>query len=215
MSPVDVVISHIPPEVVFGTSILPVLVLAIKTFSLSKLPLTSPVLVSMEIPAASDSVRVTSPVLLSIEKLSFAMTRCSDISPVLPLDIRLLQVSSQRLLLPVETFILTSPRALTFDTVTLPVDTESSSSPTDVSSTVMFPVLADIFIFSDTQARTVESPVVVDTSMLTKLKSSGIFKSEVSAFIESALYSLLGRYTLIFGEKKLMSIRLYHFLASV
>ena len=45
MLPVAVLISHLPPVIVFGTLMLPVLVSVINTLSVSKVPETLPVLV--------------------------------------------------------------------------------------------------------------------------------------------------------------------------
>ena len=45
ISPVSVLISQLPPEADFGTLISPLELAAVKTFSLSSVPVTSPVLV--------------------------------------------------------------------------------------------------------------------------------------------------------------------------
>ena len=64
MSPVLVRISHMPPVMVFGTVTRPVSVTAINTFSLRRLPVTSPVSVKIVISDASLSFSHTSPVPL-------------------------------------------------------------------------------------------------------------------------------------------------------
>lgn len=68
ISPVLVVISHLPPVTVDGTLMLPVLVLVINILSVSKVPVTLPVEVLTVILLASQSLNLTLPVLLSIEK---------------------------------------------------------------------------------------------------------------------------------------------------
>ena len=62
MSPVDVVISHFPPDAVFGTSTVPVPLFAEKALSLSRLPVTLPVLVLTKISAESHLSNLTLPV---------------------------------------------------------------------------------------------------------------------------------------------------------
>lgn len=82
MSPVCVLISHMPPVDVLGTLISPVEVLVINTFSESKVPVISPVFDLTEIAEASLLSNMTSPVLLSRVKSSEAITLLSIIFPV-------------------------------------------------------------------------------------------------------------------------------------
>ena len=72
--PVSVIISHLPPLVVFGTSTRPVSVCAINTLSVRNVPVTFPVSVSTKISAASEPLNRMSPVLLLIESFSSAIT---------------------------------------------------------------------------------------------------------------------------------------------
>ena len=53
-------------------------------------------------------------------------------SPVLPVDVRLLHLTSLTVVLPEDTLILTSPRHSASETVTLPVDTARSSASAEI-----------------------------------------------------------------------------------
>ena len=149
MFPVSVSISHLPPVADFGTFISPVSVSVINTFSVSRFPVTSPVSVSISNSAASHPSKLTFPVLLSIESFSDAITFLSRISPVSPVDLKLLQVISVKLTRSVEAFISISPLHLTLLTVTVPVEVESSSVSSEAWFTPMFP--AEVFIFTDSE----------------------------------------------------------------
>ena len=109
MLPVDVVISHLPPDIVFGTSILPVEVFVINTLLESKLPATFPVEVFTKISVASQALKFTLPVLRLIKKLLSAITFFSVMAPVLPFEISFLHLKFVRLTLPVDTLILVVP----------------------------------------------------------------------------------------------------------
>ena len=113
MFPVLVVISHLPPLAVLGTLMLPVEVSVINTFSLSREPVTLPVLVLMNSSPASQPCRSMLPVVLSNEKACEAITFVSATLPVLPSVARLLQVVSVIVSLPVLTFAEISPLQVT------------------------------------------------------------------------------------------------------
>ena len=82
ISPVSVVISHFPPDVVLGTLILPVEVSVMNTFSESNVPVTSPVSVFTDISVASLPSSLTSPVSLSIEIVPVTITFFKIMVPV-------------------------------------------------------------------------------------------------------------------------------------
>lgn len=83
------VISHLPPDVFFGTFTLPVSLLAKNVFSERSVPVTLPVLVFINISEASHPSSLTLPVLLVSESFSFTIMFERVISPVLPPDVRL------------------------------------------------------------------------------------------------------------------------------
>ena len=106
MLPVDVLISHLPPVIVFGTLTLPTLVSVINTFSVSNVPETLPVLVSTKISLASEPSKITLPVLLLMWNSPVAITFVKIISPVLPSVVKFLHLTSVKSFLPVETSVL-------------------------------------------------------------------------------------------------------------
>ena len=124
ISPVDVVISHLPPETVSGTFIWPVDDFAINTFSVQSVPVTSPVEVLTVICAASQLSKSTSPVLLSILKLSEAATFFILMSPVSPFENIVLQMTSVKKVFPVLTSTESVSLQLTFFPSIFPVVTE-------------------------------------------------------------------------------------------
>ena len=90
ISPVSVLISHFPPEVVFGTLTRPVSVSVINNLSERRLPQTLPVSVITEISPASQWLNVISPVVRRIVKFSDAITLVKAISPVSPVVVSFL-----------------------------------------------------------------------------------------------------------------------------
>ena len=121
MSPVCVLISHMPPVDVLGTLISPVEVLVINTFSESKVPVISPVFDLTEIAEASLLSNMTSPVLLSRVKSSEAITLLSIIFPVWFSAEKLLQLMSVDLIFPVSDAALTRPSDVTVFIFIFPV----------------------------------------------------------------------------------------------
>ena len=141
ISPVPVLISHLPPAAVFGTSTLPVSVSVINTLSVSRLPRTFPVSVFTYSFSASQPLNFTSPVLLLTESLFSAITLFRAILPVVPSDIKLLQEISVRSASPVETPTAISPAQVTPEAVTEPVVTERSRESAAVSFIKIFPAV--------------------------------------------------------------------------
>ena len=91
MSPVEVVISHLPPLVRRGTSTFPVLVSAKTILSERKEPRTSPVVVFANTDAASHLLKVMSPVVATRSNLPSAITSLRVILPVVEFAARILQ----------------------------------------------------------------------------------------------------------------------------
>ena len=111
MSPVEVTISHRPPEAEAGRHTSPVEVVVTNTFSERKDPKTSPVEVFTKISAASHEEKATSPVLRSMEMRPSAITFSRKTSPVFPVDVSELQETSHSRMSPVLTEISTVPKA--------------------------------------------------------------------------------------------------------
>ena len=101
MLPVVVLIRHGSPVIASGTLIFPVVVLVLNVFSESRVPFTLPVLVSMAMSAASQALKVTSPVLRLTKSEPEIMTFFMRMSPVVPFEVILLQVTFMILLSPV------------------------------------------------------------------------------------------------------------------
>ena len=190
ISPVSVFISHLPPVTVLGTETSPVSVCVINTLSVSRLPVTLPVFVLTKISAASERSNLTLPVLLSIESFSATITFFKYISPVLPLDVTLLQAISVKAALPVDTPTVMPPLQVTPETAALPVVTERSSEPTVLFSTHMFPVLVLILTASCEAAKKSTSPVLTEISALLKERSFGALILPVLSFIVSRLFNM-------------------------
>lgn len=141
--PVLVIISHLPPLVVFGTLILPVAVSVMNTLSLSRLPETFPVSVSMLSSAASHPFNSTLPVLLRMEHISVVSTVCKEIFPVLPLEDRFLQVILVIIVFPVDTLTAILLLQFTLVAVILPVEVERFIVSAEIFSTLIWPVLKE------------------------------------------------------------------------
>ena len=103
ISPVVVLILQIPLGLLWGISMLPVVVALIKILPVRRLPLTLPVLVLIVSSLASQRSKETSPVVRSILIMDSAMTFLRSILPVVPVDVRLQQTRSLRFTFPVET----------------------------------------------------------------------------------------------------------------
>ena len=114
-------------------------------------------------------------------------------SPVFPSDIMLLHLKSVKYALPVDTLTETSPVQLTSKAVTVPVPTERSSSPADMLSMPISPVVVFILIFSEADAQKLTSPVLKESSTSLNVKSLGILTSPVLSLIKSEAYSVFGR----------------------
>ena len=172
--PVSVFISHLPPPVVFGTFIRPVLLSAKKIFSERRFPLTLPVLVFIEISLASASSKVTLPVLLLTVSFSEAKTFVRDRLPVLPSEVRCLQLTELKTVFPV---------------VALRVI--SSSQVTSVSD--IFPVVVLMLNEPTVGAEKLTFPVLRVISAELKLKLSGTVTLPVLFLTASSAYSVFGR----------------------
>ena len=140
ISPVLVIISHLPPVVVLGTSTSPVSLLAINIFSERSVPLTSPVSFLTKISAASERSNSTSPVPHLILNFSVAITFFSLMSPV--------DISALRL-----------PEQTTFVSFIPPVEVAMSISPVVISLTETSPVDDLILRYSVADALNFTSPV--------------------------------------------------------
>ena len=110
-----------PPEVESGTLIFPVLVSVINIFCERKDPSTSPVSTFMVISFASQFSKTTSPVDLSILKLSYAITSLIKSFPVSPFDVILFAFNPSRVVFPVLTERLISSEAVAQDKEISPV----------------------------------------------------------------------------------------------
>ena len=95
------------------------------------------------------------------------------ISPVVPLDKILLHVMSHRYALPVDTPIVMLPLHVTFEIVTLPVETERERAPTELFSTQILPVPVLILAVSRAAAKKLMSPVLKEISALINESSFG------------------------------------------
>ena len=87
MLPVPVLTLHVPPEVVSGTFTFPVEAFAINILSLSKLPITLPVDVSIFSSFASHSLNFTSPVHTTLYTKGFPRPRYILPCRFFPLDL--------------------------------------------------------------------------------------------------------------------------------
>ena len=175
ISPIEVVISHIPPLAVFGTSIFPVLVLEMKIFSLRSVPVTSPVEVSMMSSSASEAERITLPVVLTTDILPEDTTLQSDKSPVVAVAVKSLQVTFVKVTSPVVSEMVKLSVMLVSEMSTPPVEREMSSEPACASFTVRSPVLKLILHSCSVDAPSTTSPVLSERSRELNLKVLGIF----------------------------------------
>ena len=191
--PVAVLISHLPPSDVFGTSTLPVPVSVINTLSVRKLPVTSPVDVFTYISAASQPSKLTSPVLLSTESFSSAITPSREMFPVLPFDITFLHETLVRYAFPVDTLTAASPPQLTPDTVTVPVETLRSREPAKIFSARISPVVVLIFTCPAADAQKSTLPVLSEISTPSNANPFGIPTFPTLPLTVSVPYSDSGR----------------------
>ena len=138
-------------------------------------------------------MKFISPVLEVTLSFSDAITLFKLLLPVEPSAVKFLQLSEETVRSPVLRLILTSPRQLTFETVISPVEQERLSEPAVIFSIFIFPVLKEIFTSPDADAKQNTLPVLVEISILSKLKSLCIVTSPVSLLRTSDLYAVSGR----------------------
>ena len=178
--PVVVSIVQMPPEIVLGTEMRPVVLWVKKIFSLQSVPLTLPVVVITVISPASHLSKTTFPVLLLIEKLSVAKALDILIVPVLPVETSVLHFTSSIVTFPVLTDAEIASQD-TAETAILPVVVVRSASFNVISERDILPVVVSIL-----QVETVELqatfPVV--PLILISLKENSLGRSTL-AVLES------------------------------
>ena len=140
ISPVEHVILHVPPVVESGTFTSPDDEDAWKFFVVSRVPVTSPVLVSTRISPASQPSKVTSPVLRSIFIFSVVIRFSMVRAPVFPVEVKFLQATLLIFVSPVVTEWVKSFATVTPVIFISPVLAVREREPTLAFSSLMSPV---------------------------------------------------------------------------